>query len=326
MSKTDDQNSGHAPLVSIVIPSFNHESYVQECIKSVINQDYENIELIVIDDGSTDDSVEEIKRLILACDDRFVRFEFRTRENKGLSETLNEAIEWANGKYFSAIASDDILLANKTSVLVEHLKTNSTIAGVFSGCQLTNQDGVITGNVRPPVRCYSFDDIIMRKHTIVASTQLLRLESLRCVGGYPKDLYIEDWYMWLALTEKGFKLQVIEGELAQYRQHETNISKNFLKMLEGRKHVLSFFTGHEKYKVSLSKITVMAAIDMPSVQRFDALKLLFESVYCYPKIVFTGFFIGALLRLSIPSQLRAKLRMTKLRIKRRIYDLSQEKR
>ena len=80
------------PLVSIAIPSYNHEIYVQECIRSVIDQDYRNIELIIIDDGSTDNSVEKIEELIPLCKKRFVRFEFLCRENKGLSATLNEAI------------------------------------------------------------------------------------------------------------------------------------------------------------------------------------------------------------------------------------------
>lgn len=80
------------PLVSVVIPCYNHENYVQECIKSAIEQDYENIELIIIDDGSKDESVNKIQELVPGCEKRFCRFEFRTRPNKGLCKTLNEAL------------------------------------------------------------------------------------------------------------------------------------------------------------------------------------------------------------------------------------------
>lgn len=82
------------PLVSIVIPCYNHEKYVQESIQSVIEQDYDNIELIIIDDGSSDNSVTKIKEMIQVCQKRFKRFEFRHRPNKGLCATLNEALAW----------------------------------------------------------------------------------------------------------------------------------------------------------------------------------------------------------------------------------------
>ncbi|MCD2506173.1 glycosyltransferase family A protein, partial [Staphylococcus aureus] len=73
----------------------------------MIDQDYENIELIIIDDGSKDNSVIKIQEMVECCKQRFTRFEFRSRANIGLSATLNEALEWCEGEYFSALASDD---------------------------------------------------------------------------------------------------------------------------------------------------------------------------------------------------------------------------
>ena len=70
-------------LVSVVIPCYNHEKFIQDCIQSVIDQTYQNIELIIIDDGSKDSSVEIIEKMLPACEQRFVRFEFRNRPNKG---------------------------------------------------------------------------------------------------------------------------------------------------------------------------------------------------------------------------------------------------
>lgn len=80
-------NQSNQPLVSVVIPCYNHESFVQDSIQSVIDQPYQNIELIIIDDGSKDGSVEKIQEMIPACQERFVRFEFQYRPNKGLSAT-----------------------------------------------------------------------------------------------------------------------------------------------------------------------------------------------------------------------------------------------
>ena len=106
-------NQSNQPLVSVVIPCYNHESFVQDSIQSVIDQTYQNIELIIIDDGSKDGSVEKIKEMIPACQERFIRFEFRHRPNKGLSATLNEALEWCEGEFFSPLASDASFSASK---------------------------------------------------------------------------------------------------------------------------------------------------------------------------------------------------------------------
>jgi len=86
-------NQSNQPLVSVVIACYNHEFFVQDSIQSVIDQTYQNIELIIIDDGSKDGSVKKIQEMIPNCQQRFIRFEFRHRLNKGLSATLNEALE-----------------------------------------------------------------------------------------------------------------------------------------------------------------------------------------------------------------------------------------
>src|SRR5690554_1049527 len=103
------------PLVSVIVPCYNHEKYVKECIESIIDQDYKNLELIIIDDGSQDRSSEVIKAMTTACEARFVRFSFRSRENRGLCATLNEAVEWAEGEFLSPLASDDVLFPEKVS-------------------------------------------------------------------------------------------------------------------------------------------------------------------------------------------------------------------
>ena len=124
------------PLVSVVIPCFNHENFVQQTIQSVIDQDYKNIELIIIDDGSKDSSVEKIKSLVSVCVNRFDKFYFIHRINKGLCETLNEAIEICSGEYLCCIASDDIILNDKISYQVKYLENNSSSIGVFGGVEV----------------------------------------------------------------------------------------------------------------------------------------------------------------------------------------------
>ncbi len=110
------------PLVSVCIPAYNHQKYVLESLQSVIVQDYKNIELIIINDGSKDKTDEVIKSYEQQCRERFVKFEYRNRENRGISTTLNEMVDWSKGKYFTVIASDDVMLPFKISLLVEELE------------------------------------------------------------------------------------------------------------------------------------------------------------------------------------------------------------
>ncbi len=118
------------------------------------------------------------------------------------------------------IASDDVLRPSKTSVLMKCIQGDDSVAGAFSGCELIDESGAIVGVIEPTAGNYVFGDIMDREATIVTPSQLLRLDSVRAVGGYAEDLYFEDWYMWLALTRRGFKLKVISEVLVQYRQHD----------------------------------------------------------------------------------------------------------
>ena len=290
------------PLVSMVIPSFNHRNYILACIESVILQDYRNIELIIIDDGSTDDSVEKIRGEITACKKRFARFEFRSRDNKGVAETINEAIEWSKGIYFAAIASDDLLLPNKTSVLVRNIDLEGLdVAGIFSGCELINQSGAVVGSRNFTQKKMTFEDIITCKYIIPASSQLLRLEKVKEVGCYPPQLCIEDWYMWLALTDKGYKLKTISNLLVQYRHHASNTSKNSLKMLESRKIILSSYEKHPLYLHALALIYISAAIDYSFTSKKKALVYLLKAARLNLKTILTQHFLTAFIMLFMPA-------------------------
>lgn len=288
-------NMKSLPLVSMVIPSYNHALYIQQCIASVIAQDYKNIELIIIDDGSTDDSVRLICEMEAECHERFTRFEFRARANKGLSATLNEALEWADGTFFSAIASDDSLFPAKTSLLLTGIEDESDVAGVFGGCECIDSNGINIDELKYSQVYFNFEDIIKHRHSIQACTQLLRLKNVRESGGYLAGVYIEDWYMWLKLTEAGYKLKVVPDVVAYYRYHDSNSSSNRLKMFEARKQVLSYFKYHASYANSVAEMCVWAAIDFSCISKKQSIGYLCQAVFASPGILATRYFIKGLL-------------------------------
>lgn len=246
-------NQSNQPLVSVVIACYNHEFFVQDSIQSVIDQTYQNIELIIIDDGSKDGSVKKIQEMIPNCQQRFIRFEFRHRLNKGLSATLNEALEWCQGEYYSPLASDDMMLPGKTKLQVDFLDANKNISAVFGGIKLIDNNNIIIGERVRQSKQYSFKDIILHQHDLPAPTQMIRLSELKNVGGYDPNILIEDWYIWLRLSSYS-DLYYMDHLLCLYRQHATNISKNLEKMHNGRFDVLSCFKDSIYYEEAYKKI------------------------------------------------------------------------
>lgn len=254
------------PLVSVVIPCYNHESFVQDSIKSVIDQTYDNIELIIIDDGSKDNSVIKIQEMIELCEKRFKRFEFRSRANIGLSATLNEALEWCEGKYFSANASDDMILKNKIAIQVDMLEKDNEIIAIFGGVNSIDGSNKKINRFLPKKIIYNFEDIIMHRHNLLTPTYMTRLEAIKRVGGYKTDLIIEDWYMWLKLSEIG-NILYIDEIFALYRQHDNNMSKNLKKMQQGRLEVLKYFKESEYYEEAITNIAWYNDVESFSINK-----------------------------------------------------------
>lgn len=276
-----------SPLVSIVIACYNHERFVQDSIQSVINQTYTNIELIIIDDGSIDNSVIKIQQMVESCKKRFARFEFRSRLNKGLSATLNEALEWCQGKYYSPFASDDLMIKDKTDIQVAFLEKNTASVAVFGGVIMIDDNGAFLTKILGKYRQYTFKEIIMHEHDLPAPTQMLRLDIIKEIGGYNSRLLIEDWYMWLKLSKHG-NISYINHILCLYRQHDSNISKNLVRMQEGRLEVLECFKDHPYYKMALKNVQWIRLVEIYGADKDK--KYIFKLFFMNPektiKIIF----------------------------------------
>ena len=241
------------PLVSVVIPCYNHESFVQDSIQSVIGQTYQNIELIIIDDGSKDGSVEKIQEMIPTCQKRFVRFEFRHRPNKGLSATLNEALEWCEGKYFSALASDDMLLEEKTKTQLDYMENNSNCVAVFGGVHIIDNENKVIRTIIDEQKKYTFNEILMHQHNLPAPTAFIQRESLIRAGKYDPEIRIEDWYMWLKISKIG-EIVYLPKAFSYYRDHLDNTTKKSNIMSVERFKVISNFSNDKNYSLAKQQV------------------------------------------------------------------------
>lgn len=229
------------PLVSIIVPCYNHEKYVQETIDSILNQTYENIELIVIDDGSKDNSVNIIQELA----DKY-KFTFIYRKNKGLSATLNEGIKLSKGKYLCACASDDKLFTDKIMKQVFFMEDNPDYGMCYGKIISFDSYGYKKKQIIPNAKTgWIFNDLLMQNF-IPAVTQFIKKEVFDTTGHFDENLLIEDWDMWLRIAEK-YKIGYIDEYLACYREHELNISKQTFKMYQAQKYIIEKWSKNEEY-------------------------------------------------------------------------------
>jgi alpha-1,3-rhamnosyltransferase len=237
------------PLVTVVIPAYNHERYVVESIKSIINQTYRNIELIIINDGSKDRTHENILTLVEECKRRFVRFEYINRENVGLSATLNQALSMARGTYFSPLASDDIALPGKFALLVNALEeAGPKYAAAFGNALFIDGQGRRIGfdnkycihgaghsdtydtfmDLYTKGRAIDYKgeqfgtyQTLVAGNYLPAMSNLTRTASIAEVLGWTPGNLVEDWEMWLKLA-RTYKLLYVDEPVAFYRNHGLN--------------------------------------------------------------------------------------------------------
>lgn len=283
--------SKEKPLVSIVIPCYNHERYVQECIKSVIAQDYENIELIIIDDGSKDESVSKIQELVPDCEKRFIRFEFRARPNKGLCATLNEAIELASGFFIVPIASDDEMYPNKISEQVKIFKIKSKeepdLVAIYSGVEYVDDSGNSIRIKKGSGKFCGFKEVILRNEFLPTPSFMVIKQKLIDVGCFNPNYSIEDFYIRLKLTENGGVFYVMPSPLVKYRRHDDNLSKKSDLMLSGVSEILDEYQGYKIYRKAVARSLLIQAHDYQLIDLYKGIKYAIRAVIKDPSIMLT---------------------------------------
>ncbi len=226
------------PLVSVIIPCYNHEPYVAACIRSVLDQTYQPIELIVIDDGSRDGSVAQIQALAAACRQRFVRSVFIYRENRGLTATLNQAIGLSQGSYLAIMASDDVMYPDKTAQQIAYFQSDAQAVALFGDVDVIDEHGQVIGALTAQKPEYGFEEIICNVHCCLAPTQMYRADFIRQLGGYDESVKVEDWELLLRISQQGGKIVNLQRKLCQYRQHGSNFSNKHWIMYQEKKNIL----------------------------------------------------------------------------------------
>jgi glycosyltransferase involved in cell wall biosynthesis len=200
-------SNGNYPLVTVIAVCYNHSRFLRECLDSIVRQSYLNIQFIIVDDCSKDNSQELIDAWIQTNN---VECQFlKHKQNMGVCRTSNEVLALARGKYVSSIATDDIWLPDKLRTQVELMENlPDTVAIIYSDALQIDETGnqleqtFIASHRAAPVakRSGNVHKELWRGNFIPAMTTMVRLECLRKVGLYDESLFFEDWDMWLRMA------------------------------------------------------------------------------------------------------------------------------
>lgn len=243
-------------LVSVILPAYNHEQYIQESIQSVIDQTYKNIELIIIDDGSTDKTLEKIKQIQSICEERFVRFVLIPQDNQGICKTLNKLIELSQGEYVQMLASDDRLFPDTVEVLYNFLSKNSDYGLAVGDNIIIDADGqqcywdIQRNNVYniDEAVYITFGDFLIKtknyvnflsdefgsyetllKENYIPNGSMIRKSIIEKIGRFSKEAPLEDYYLMLQVA-KYSKMKYFNKPLFSYRWHGCNTIMQIEKM------------------------------------------------------------------------------------------------
>lgn len=227
---TRDSQS-NTPTVSVCVPSYNHARYIQTCLESIFAQTYKHIQLIVIDDGSTDDSVEIIEQALKECP---FACELVVHANKGRGFVSNEGIEKSGAVFHAGISSDDMWLPEFIECRVKQLQSRPHAVLAYGHYYAIDENDRVTGC---SADWADFEDgdargMLLTKYPPAAQTVLFRKSALDTHKFNP-EIFVEDFELFLRLCTLG-EFAFAPDILSVYRTHSTNASRQTDAIIEGK--------------------------------------------------------------------------------------------
>ena len=212
-------------LVSVVIPAFNCEKYIAECIDSVLNQSYQDFEIIIIDDGSTDGTVKTVSGYE---DDRIKLF--HQEGNSGSGAARNYGVEKASGQWIAFVDADDTWLPDKLQKQLAECSSQE-----WSHTDLFFLGGIYPKDTKATAFTskhsgHILDDLLV-ENSIGTSSVIIKKKTFLDFGGFNTELRaLQDWDLWLRVAEK-HEICYIDEPLVYYRVHSSSVSRNVRKTM-----------------------------------------------------------------------------------------------
>jgi glycosyltransferase involved in cell wall biosynthesis len=216
------------PLVSVITPTYNRESFLPETIKSVLNQDYPNLEYLVLDDGSQDGTVD----LLLSYEDRLAWYH---HENMGESRTVNRGFSLARGVFICVLSSDDVLLPEAITAAVKAFAEYPQAVVVYSDWAAIDENGLILSLSRHPD--YSLTEMVLWHECPFGPGTMFRRSVVERLGGRDPDIrFVADFDFWLRAALLGPFIHLRRFDSC-FRQHATSTTHSAQGLAMAGEHI-----------------------------------------------------------------------------------------
>ena len=231
-------------MVSIVAPCYNAERFLEVAIQSIFAQDYENFEVIVVDDGSTDNSIAMLESL-----QQRYPFQLYRQANQGVSAALNHGLRYAKGVYLSTPDLDDIMLPSSVRIRAEYLDNHPAVGCVGALISYMDSDGKeIKNQSRDYIERLTFDDILRGAVVVGAPVALYRMKAIKDAGGYDPQIRVQDFQATLKIAHLGYEIHVLPEIVTRYRRHPNNLSRKYKVLLEADLKSIEPYRDHREYQ------------------------------------------------------------------------------
>lgn len=289
------------PLVSIIIPGYNRAEYIAETIESVLAQTYRNIEIIVVDDGSTDNTKEIVAEYL-------PKVQYIWQENSERGASRNHGLRLAKGEFISFLDSDDLWLPNKIEEDLEFLDNSSAVGVIYTDICLIDAKGNYLKLIKRKGFRGKVTEKLLEDNFVSIGAHLSRTQLIREIGGFREERQLsgsEDWEMWVRLSTVT-DFAYLPKATTKIRTHEANTMSNAGGMNNSMDYALEIFRNSKyltaKQKKILSKtkayVSLINAINYCSVKESRKaatfLKRAFRNNF---KVIFDPRFSYTILRL-----------------------------
>jgi len=232
--------------ISVLIAVYNAEDTIKAAIESILNQTFRDFEIIVIDDGSTDNTVKIIEELY---DERIAIYSNLT--NLGQTKSLNKGIQYCSGEYIARMDADDISLPNRFKLQVDAFKKDTELAIVATDAYKMFVNGKIRRQIYRPKNIEVLKFISMYTNTINHISVMIRKECLQGLNLYDESFMIStDWDLWSRALIKGYKIKILRKRCVKFLVTDSTYRARNIKIMEDEdirivKRNIYHFTGLE---------------------------------------------------------------------------------
>ena len=270
------------PLVSIIVITYNSAKYVLETLESARAQTYQNIELIVTDDCSTDNTVEICREWIEENKERFVRTELITVENNtGLPANCNRGIKVSKGEWVKIIAGDDLLMDKCIFNYLDFVSNSEDMQIICANVIKFNNETEEKTNIQDWKffsKNISADEqfkLLLRHNRVLASSVFLKKSLIEEMNGFDEQFkLIEDYPMWLKITLSGMKIHCLKECVVKYRLSESGISNMRNKHNQQLIPNILRLSSKVRMKYCLKHLPTIESVDLVYTYLIDSLFIL----------------------------------------------------